>query len=476
MSNWKALTIVFSIGFGIWFCPPPQGLNENAWHLLAIFVATIAGLVLKPLPMGAVALIGLTVTGITQVLAPLAKTPQGAVEILFSGFANSQIWLIVLACFIARGFIKTGLASRLAYLFLYVFGRSPLGLSYGFLLSDLITAPAIPSSTARAGGVLMPILRSVCAALGSRPEDGTARKIGTYLTLTTFHGTVVTSGMFLTAMAVNPIVARLAMDGAGVNLTWGVWAKAAILPGLLTLAVIPLVVWLLSPPTMRDVSHAKTHAHESLTAMGMMKPVEWIMLACFILLLILWIFGHLFGVSPTVAALVGVSILLATHVLTWKDIMSEEIAWDTFVWFSILVMMAGALNGLGFIDWFSLNVITWVEHYPWHLALAALAAVYFYSHYFFASIIAHVTSMYAPFLAVSIAMGAPPMLAALSLGFLSALFGGLTHYSSGQAPVMFSAKYVELKKWWGVGAALGLVYIVIWMGIGPYWWTWLGLY
>ncbi len=475
MTNWKALITVFLIGFGIWFAPPPEGLNENAWHLLAIFVATISGLVLKPLPMGAVAIIGLTVTGLTEVMAPLAKTPHGVVELLFAGFANSQIWLIVLACFIARGFIKTGLASRIAYMFLQVFGRNAMGLSYGFLLSDLITAPVIPSSTARAGGVLMPILRSVCSALGSKPEDGTSNKIATFLTLTTFHGTVVSSGMFLTAMAANPVVARLALD-SGVDLTWGVWAKAAILPGLITLAVIPLVVWLLSPPTMRDVSYAQQHASESLAAMGTMRRSEWIMLGCFILLLVLWIFGQQLGINPTVAALVGVSLLLMSHVLTWKDIIAEEIAWDTLVWFSVLVMMASGLSGLGFIQWFGATVVTLVQGYPWHLALVILGAIYFYSHYFFASITAHVSAMYAPFMAVSIAVGTPPMLAALALGFLSALFGGLTHYSSGQAPVMFSSKYVDLKKWWGVGAVLGVVYIVIWMGIGPYWWAWLGLY
>ncbi len=475
MTHWKALITVFVIGCAIWFGPRPEGLNENAWHLLAIFVATISGLVLKPLPMGAVALIGLTITGLTDVLAPLATKTHGTVELLFSGFANSQIWLIVLACFIARGFIKTGLANRIAYMFLYVFGRNALGLSYGLILSDLITAPVIPSSTARAGGVLMPILRSVCAALGSRAEDGTSRKIATFLTLTTFHGTVVSSAMFLTAMAANPIVARLALD-SGVEITWGIWAKAAILPGLITLAIIPLVVWILSPPTMRDVSHAQTHASDSLAAMGSMHKNEWIMFGCFLLLLVLWIFGQALSVNPTVAALVGVSILLLTHVLTWRDIIAEEIAWDTLVWFSVLVMMASGLNGLGFIHWFGANVVTWVQHYPWHIALAVLGGIYFYSHYFFASITAHVTSMYAPFMAVSIAVGAPPMLAALSLGFLSALFGGLTHYSSGQAPIMFSSKYVDLKKWWGVGALLGVVYIAIWMGLGPYWWSWLGLY
>lgn len=464
--KWRPFSLVLLIGLILWFLPTPEGVQEDAKHLLAIFVATIAAIILKPLPMGAVALIGLGVTAATHTLP---------VEEVFSGFSNAQIWLIVLACFIARGFIKTGLASRISYMFLYFFGRSPIGLAYGFLASDLIMAPVIPSSTARAGGVLIPIIRSLSETLGSRPEDGTASRIGSFLALSTFQATVVTSTMFVTAMAPNPIIVRLAMDG-GVDISWLLWAKAAIIPGLLSLAAIPVVTSWICPPTIQDVSDAASHAQEHLQKMGKMTRSEWMMSICFVMLLILWIGGKALGVNATIAAVIGVAFLLMANVLTWRDILGEEIAWDTLIWFSVLVMMAGNLNALGFISWLSDKMVIMVEGYQWVTALSILGLVYFYSHYFFASITAHVTSMFASFMMVSVAIGAPPLLVALVLAFLSGLMGGLTHYSSGQAPVIFAYRFVDLKMWWIVGFVLSIVYLAIWMGIGPLWWSWLGLW
>jgi uncharacterized membrane protein YjjB (DUF3815 family) len=43
--------------------------------------------------------------------------------------------------------------------------------------------------------------------------------------------------------------------------------------------------------------------------------------------------------------------------------------------------------------------------------------------------------MYAAFLSVSVAVGTPPLLAALVLGFIGNLFSSLTHYGTGPAPV-----------------------------------------
>jgi DASS family divalent anion:Na+ symporter len=465
-TRWGPLCAVFVIGLFFWFLPTPEGVGQDAMHLLAIFVATIAGIILKPLPMGAVALIGLGVTAVTGTLP---------VDEVFSGFANAQIWLIVLACFIARAFIKTGLASRIAYMFLYYFGRSPIGLAYGFVASDLIMAPVIPSSTARAGGVLIPIIRSLSDTLGSRADDGTAHRIGTFLSLSTFQATVITSTMFVTAMAPNPIIVRLAQD-AGVEISWLLWAKAAIVPGLISLLLIPLVVSWIAPPTIQDVSDAAAHSKEHLAKMGKMTRPEWMMSICFVMLLVMWIGGKTLGINATVAAVLGLAFLMITDVLTWKDIIGEEIAWDTLVWFSVLVMMAGNLNALGFIGWLSNQMVVWVEGFHWIYALAILGLVYFYSHYLFASITAHVTSMFASFMMVSIAVGAPPLFVALTLAFLSGLMGGLTHYSSGQAPVIFAYRYVDLKVWWLTGFVLSLVYLVVWMGIGSLWWAWLGLW
>ncbi|WP_199752987.1 SLC13 family permease [Actinoplanes sp. ATCC 53533] len=119
----------------MWFVPAPDGVKQQAWHLLAIFVATIVGIVAKPLPMGAVALLGILATALTGTLT---------VQESLSGFGNNVIWLIVLAFFIARGFIKTGLGTRIAYLFVRAIGGRTLGLGYGMLATDLVLAPAIP--------------------------------------------------------------------------------------------------------------------------------------------------------------------------------------------------------------------------------------------------------------------------------------------------------------------------------------------
>ena len=74
--------------------------------------------------------------------------------------------------------------------------------------------------------------------------------------------------------------------------------------------------------------------------------------------------------------------------------------------------------------------------------LAALVLVYIYAHYAFASMTAHVTALYPAFFGAALAIGAPPLLAALALAYFSNLNAGLTHYGTGSAPVFFGAGYV----------------------------------
>lgn len=460
------MLLTVAIGLVIWFIPPPDGVTIVAWHLFAIFVATIVGLIVKPLPMGAVALIGMMATALTGTLT---------INETLSGFSNRVIWLIVLAFFIARGFIKTGLGARIAYLFVGLLGKKTLGLSYGLIATDLVLAPAIPSNTARAGGVVFPILRSLAKAYGSDPEDGTQRKIGGFLTLAAFQGTVVTSAMFLTAMAANPLAAKLAGD-MGIEITWGGWALAALVPGLVSLAVIPYVIYKLYPPEIKETPGAAKMAKDELAKMGPVKVQEWIMMGAFVMLLVLWIFGSQLGIHSTTAALVGLSVLLVTSVLTWKDVQNETGAWDTLVWFAALVMMASFLNTLGLIPWFSELMGGYVNGVAWLPAFLILSIVYFYAHYFFASNTAQVSAMYAAFLAVAVAAGAPPLLAALVLAFFSNLFSSMTHYGTGPAPVLFGSGYVDVGNWWKMGFIISLINIVIWLGVGGVWWKIIGVW
>ena len=418
--------------------------------------------------MGAVAMFGIAATSLTGTLT---------IEQSVSGFGQRVIWLIVIAFFVSRGFIKTGLGARIAYLFMAAVGHTSLGLAYSLVAADLTLAPAMPSNTARAGGVIFPIVSSVSRSYGSDPHDGTARKIGAFLIKAAYQGTVITSAMFLTAMAANPIIVQLAAD-AGVPITWGGWALAAIVPGLVSLTLMPWVLYRVYPPEIRSTPGARQIARDRLAEMGDLKRSEWAMLATFVMLLVLWIFGARLGLdgTGTTAAFIGLAVLLLSGTLTWDDILKETGAWNTLVWISTLVMMANYLNELGLVPWFAMTMGDVVEGIDWGPAFLILVVVYFYSHYFFASNTAHVVAMYAAFLTIAIAAGTPPALAALVFAFFSNLFAGLTHYGTGPAPVFFGSGYVEMGAWWRFGGLLSVINILVWLLVGGLWWKAIGLW
>eukprot|EP00245_Coleochaete_scutata_P001804 TRINITY_DN1225_c0_g1_i1.p1 TRINITY_DN1225_c0_g1~~TRINITY_DN1225_c0_g1_i1.p1 ORF type:complete len:301 (+),score=49.48 TRINITY_DN1225_c0_g1_i1:65-904(+) len=278
-------------------------------------------------------------------------------------------------------------------------------------------------------------------------------------------------------MAANPLSANLAAGAIGQTITWTGWAVAAIVPGLASLIIIPLVLYILYPPTVKESPDAPVLARENLKKMGPMTKNETIMAVTLLFTVGLWVFGGALKVDAVTAAIMGLSVLLISGVVTWKECLAESVAWDTLTWFAALIAMAGYLNKYGLIAWFSQAVVNVVGGLglAWQPAFLILTLLYFYSHYFFASGAAHIGAMYTAFLSVATALGTPGLYAALVLSFMSNLMGGLTHYGIGSAPVFYGAGYVPLSKWWFYGAICSVINLVIWFGIGGVWWKVLGL-
>ncbi|MCL1993942.1 MAG: anion permease [Spirochaetes bacterium] len=477
-SLWFTAGVSILIGLVVYLLPVPQSLYEiaeavpardaqRAWTLLAIFAFTIAAFILKPWPMGTVAFIAIVMLVITRTLG---------IGPALSGFSNTVMWLIISAFFICRGFIKTRLGERVSYLFMKKFGKKTLGLSYSFIASNLVISPAMASSTARMGGVLFPIIRSLAEVSDSKPENGTERRVGSFLLFTTFQADMPISAMFMTAMAANPLAVLIAREVIGVEITWVQWMIAAIVPGLVTLAVLPLILYKLYPPEIKETPEAAEIAKKKLEEMGPLSLIEKKMIGIFFMVLLLWIFGSYIGIDATTSALIGVCTMLLINVLTFEDVKNEKIAWETLIWFATMVMMAGQLNTLGIIPWFSDIVTNAVHGLSWQMAFLIIALVYYYSHYFFASNTVHVSAMYGALLAVAVAVGTPPLFAALSLAFISSLFGGLTHYATGSAPVIFGSGYIKQNHFWGYAFIISIVFNIIWLGLGGLWWRVLGLW
>lgn len=466
--KYRKFILPIVVGLIIWALTPfkPDALNDQAWYMFAIFVATIIACITQPMTIGAVSIIGFTI----MVLVGIMDT-KSAVE----GFGNSSIWLIAMAFFISRGFVKTGLGRRIALQFVKLFGKKTLGLAYSLVGVDLILAPATPSNTARAGGIMFPIIKSLSESFGSTPKDGTERKMGAFLIFTEFQGNLNTAAMFLTAMAGNPIAQSLAEKTAHVHITWMNWFVAAIVPGLISLIVVPFIIYKMYPPTVKETPNAKKWATDQLEEMGKISLAEKFMIGIFIVALILWITGSFINIDATLTAFIALSLLLLTGVLNWKDILNETGAWNTLVWFSVLVLMADQLNKLGFIPWLSKLIAHSLGGFSWPIVLVLLILFFFYSHYLFASATAHVSAMYAALLGVAVAAGAPPLFSALMLGFFGNLLASTTHYSSGPAPILYASGYVSQKRWWLMNLVLGIVYFIIWIGLGSLWMKLIGM-
>lgn len=466
--NYRGFIWPVIVGVILWLLTPmkPAAVPVAGWHMFALFVGTIIACITRPLPIGGVSILAFALTVLTGTL-PMDKA--------ILGFGNSSIWMIAMAFFIARGFIKTGLGRRIALNFVRLFGKKTLGLAYSLIGVDLIMAPATPSNTARAGGVLYPIIKSLAQSFGSDPKDGTERKIGSFLVFAEYHGDMITAAMFMTAMAANPLVQTLAKS-SGVNISWGGWFLAALVPGILSLIVVPWLIYKMYPPEIKETPNAKQWAEKELDQMGKMTLPEKLMAVTFIIALVLWMTGSLTKIDASLAAFLTLGLLLVVGVLSWTDVLHETGAWNTLTWFSVLVMMAGSLTTLGFIPWLSSSIGSRLHGMSWFLVLAILIVFFFYSHYLFASSTAHVTAMYSALLAVAISAHVPPMLAALLLGFFGNLNASTTHYASGPAPVLFGSGYVPQNKWWSLNLVLGVFYLVVWIGIGSLWMKVIGMW
>ena len=465
ISRWL---IVILVGVVIWLMPVPYGLEPNAWVLFAVFVSMILGFILQPLPMGAMAFITIGFIMISRVLT--------GGQIL-AGFSDGTIWLIICAFMFARALVKTGLGNRIAYTTVRKIGNSALKLGYALSISELIIAPATPSTTARNGGVLFPIALSISRALGSDTEtEESKRKLGGYLMQVLCQSSGITSAMFMTAMAGNPMVAGLVSEAFGVEISWALWALAASVPGVLSLALMPLILYKVYPPTIEKTPEAVEIADKALKDLGSVTNEEKITAIVFVGALALWSTSQFTGLGATAVALGAVAIMLFFGVLTWNDILGEKGAWDTMMWMGVAMTMAGQLNSQGFIPWFSDAISVAVSGFPWFTTLLILVLVFMYSHYFFASLSAHIAAKYVAFVMVAYVAGAPLMMAVLSIAFVANLCLSLHHFSGGNVPILFNAGYVSLKTWWKLGLVFSVVNIVIWFGIGSVWWGIIGLY
>jgi L-tartrate/succinate antiporter len=474
---WKAVAPV-ALAIVLALLPAPAGLPQHAWYFFAIFAGVILGLVLEPLPGGAVGLIGVTVvTVLAQFVlyspAEVAKTGfkpfNAALTWALSGFSNTVVWLIFGAFMFALGYQKTGLGKRIALLLVKAMGRRTLMLGYAITITDLILAPFTPSNTARSAGTIYPVIHHLPGLYDSKPNDPSARKIGSYIMWVAIAATSVTSSMFITSLAPNLLATELAKKVTQTDISWMQWVIAFFPVGIVLLVATPLLAYWLYPPEIKEGEKVPAWAAQELAKLGALTLREITLAVLVVIALGLWIVGGDF-INATTVALLVISLMLVTRVIAWDDIIKHSAAWNTLTWFATLIALADGLNRVGFVKWFAQSVAQHLGGFPPITAMLVLVVVFFFLHYMFASITAHVTAVLPVMLAVGAGIpGIPMQEFAMLLCLTFGIMGIISPYATGPSPVYYGSGFLPAADYWRLGAIFGVIYLAALLAIGTPW-------
>lgn len=445
----------------------PAGLNSEAYAITLILFGLLLSFFLKPYPMGMMVLLTLLL---------LTALKLVTLKDALSGFSASVVWLVIGAFMIARVIIDSQLGKRISLILIHKLASSTLGIAYAICLSELCFGPLVASNTARGGGIMSPIVNNLLNALGISPYQD-KKRVGEYLILVATHANTITSAMFLTGMAANPLVSAYAKDYLHIDFNWLTWALGAIVPGLCALFLLPLVLFLLLRPKKVDSQKAKENTGIALTKLGKMSSDEKIISLVFLGLIVGWISTPFHGFSATLIAWFGVSALLLTGTLPWKRFSENHQAWDAMMWLGGLITIINLLKSKGVIQYF-IDLIdpAWLSSLPSVTALIVLVIFYLYSMYACTMLTAHISAFLGAIFMVCANLHTPPLLTAALFAYFSNLCATLTHYSTGQVVIYYSYRFVKLPTWFGIGFILSLYHLTIWLGLGLPWWKFLGFY
>lgn len=461
----RAWIIMIAVGVVIALIPPPAGMAPKAFWFLGIFVALVIGFILQPIPMGGLTFVALTLCAMLGVC-----TLSQAV----AGWGGSVAWLVMSAFIIAKGFSKTGLGRRLSLIIVKKIGTSTLKLGYAFSFSEFIIGPAVPSYTARSGGVIFPIQMGICEFFDSRPGP-TAKRCGDYFMQLEHQMTNIVAPLFLTSSAINPLGISIVKDITGIEITWPQWAMMCVIPGLILVFTVPFIMYKMCKPELKKTPDAPGLAAKMLEEMGPMSKGEKVQLFVFVMCILLWGTSIWTGVDATAVALLGCSVLIITQTVTWKEAISETSGWTSMITIGGLTALSGLFTSLGIIDWLTAFFEAKLAGVSPMVVFAVVIIFYIYSHYCFASTTSHMAAFMAPCLVLLVGAGINPLLASFAILVASSIPGALTHYASGPSPIFFGAGYSEIVPWWRNAFIISVIVIISWVIFGGLWWKILGV-
>ncbi|KAJ1652774.1 hypothetical protein IWQ61_006962 [Dispira simplex] len=438
----------------LWNLPYPSTLSSTGTRLLSVYAGIIVALMTSPYELSVIVAAALTFLTLTQnfqcqttdsLLIPCGQcghplppsgnpggdsfsSPsvvyqcqgmEGAFRIAISGFSHKLTWLVFSAFHIGHAVQLTGLGQRIGRLLLRTMGGSVLGIGYALCLAECCLAPFVPSNTARGGGIVYPIVLSMAQSLQIAP-DGPHAATGRFLMFLGAQANLVSSSLFMTGMAGNPLMVDKAREVFGIEWNFSHWFLGNLVPAGVIMAALPLLAYILFQPRLSpDIIHQTVKCPDHRDPPWSVAEIKLVVVLAGALAL--WISASFTQMDSTVVAFMAFTALLAIGVLTWKNVLENQTAWDTFFWLGSFIMMAEQLNALKVSAWLGQSVAQQLTGLSPRSSLWALTLIYTGTMYLFSSTTSHILALGSPLLMAARALQCPPLPMVALISYFSAL-------------------------------------------------------
>ncbi len=318
--------------------------------------------------------------------------------------------------------------------------------------------------------MLFPIVNALAHDSGSKVANGTRKKLGSFLMMSSMAGITLSSSLWLTAMAANPTGVAIAKE-FGVEISYGTWVMGALLPVGVLFFLLPFMLYKIYPPEIKQTPDAPTAAQKELEKMGPVSKNEWIMAGVFVVMLTLWVLSGTLGIDKTAVAFLGLGVVMLANIFSLEDMKLEGMALETLIWFGTLYTISVYLNKFGFMGYLGEHIAAMVEGLSPYSVYFALVIAYVLIHYFFVSQTAHMLALFGVFLSVGMEAGANALMLSLMLLYATNFNALITPQGSSANVIYVGSGYITPKEVYKIGGLVTLLNTLIFLTVGTLWMT-----
>lgn len=348
--------------FVIWIAPLPEGMSMAGKSTLAVLVWATIMWVTEALPVG-----------VTGLLIPMLLVMGGAVNkfpAAANGFSQPVVFL-TLAAFVFAAIVQAaGLDRRVALTLLKKMRVKEVGgVIWGMFGVNLVLSLIIPAANARAA-TLLPVVNGITRLFGDTPEERAGKKAIVIQTLV--YGSMISGMCIMTAHLPNLILVGLFETELAYNLSYFNW----FLLQWPYLGMFVITQWWVR-------YYFKTHGVAIPGGIAKVKELhaelpktsqtEWLIIAVFALVGLLWMTESLHKIKAHNAALIGIAIIFTPGLFgfKWKALQDRTI-WGTWLLLAGAMSMSAAMGSSGLAKWLSDIVHPLAEGRQWWATLLIL--------------------------------------------------------------------------------------------------------